>query len=57
MLYQHITAYLSVIKLTRLITGNVCVQAEGMQNPVRSSVCIDPAPCGKNPIKRIKFLY
>ena len=57
MLYQHITAYLSMIKLTRLITGNVCVQAEGMRNPVRSSVCIDPAPCGKNPIKRIKFLY
>ena len=29
MLYQYITAYLSTIKFTRLVPGNVCVQAEG----------------------------
>ena len=29
-LYQHITAYSPAIKFTRLIPGNVCVQAEGM---------------------------
>ena len=34
MLYQHITAYSSAIKFTRLMLGNICVQAEGMPRPM-----------------------
>ena len=45
--YQHITAYSSAIKFTRLIPGNVCVQAEGMLKPMKTS-----APCRKNPVKK-----
>ena len=33
---QHITAYSSAIKFTRLIPRNVCVQAEGMMKPVKA---------------------
>ena len=33
---QHITAYSSAIKFTRLIPRNVCVQAEGMMKPVKT---------------------
>ena len=40
MLYQHITAYSSAIKFTRLIPGNVCVQAEGMLKPMKTLVLI-----------------
>ena len=40
MLYQHITAYSSAIKFTRLIPGNVCVQAEGMVKPMKTLVLI-----------------
>ena len=39
-LYLHITAYLSAIKFTRLIPGNVCVQAEGMLKPMKTLVLI-----------------
>ena len=34
MLYQHITAYSSAVKFTRLMLGNICVQAEGMPRPM-----------------------
>ena len=40
MLYQHITAYLSTIKFTRLVPGNVCVQAEAALNPMKTLVLI-----------------
>ena len=40
MLYQHITAYSFAIKFTRLIPGNVCVQAEGMLKPMETLVLI-----------------
>ena len=39
-LYQHITAYSSAIKFTRLIPGNVCAQAEGMLKPMKTLVLI-----------------
>ena len=51
-LYQHITAYSSAIKFTRLIPGNVCVQAEAEEY---ENFSIDPAPCGKNPIKKLSY--
>ena len=38
--YQHITAYLSAINFTRLIPGNVYVQAEGMLKPMKTLVMI-----------------
>ena len=50
-LYQHRTAYSSAIKFTRLISGNVFVQAEGMLNEAYENFSIDLAPCRKNPIK------
>ena len=34
------TAYLSAIKFTRLIPGNVCVQAEGMLKSMKTLVLI-----------------
>ena len=40
MLYQHITAYSSTIKFTRLIPGNVCVRAEGVLKPMETLVLI-----------------
>ena len=40
MLYQHITSYSSTIKFTRLIPGNVCVQAEGVLKPMETLVLI-----------------
>ena len=40
MLYQHITAYSSATKFTRLIPGNVCVQAEGTLKPMETLVSI-----------------
>ena len=40
MIYQHITAYSFAIKFTRLIPGNVCVQAEGMLKPMETLVLI-----------------
>ena len=42
--FQHITAYLSAIKFTRLIPGNVCVQDECMmkQDYVYVHFSIDP---------------
>ena len=40
MLYQHITTYSFAIKCTRLIPGNVCVQAEGMLKPMETLVLI-----------------
>ena len=39
-LYQHITTYSSAIKFTRLIPGNICVQAEGMVKPIKTAVLI-----------------
>ena len=42
MLYQHITIYSSARKFTRLIPGNVCVQAEGMLKPLETLVLIQP---------------
>ena len=48
-LCQHITTYSSTIKFTRLIPGNVYVQAEGMVKPYENF--IDPEPSRKNPIK------
>ena len=59
MLYQHITAYTSAIKFTRLILGNVCVQAEGMLKLFKSllkTFSIDPAPCRNNRIKNKVFI-
>ena len=35
MLYQHITAYSSAKKFSRLVPGNVCVQAEDMVKPMK----------------------
>ena len=43
-LYQHITVYSSAIKFTRLIPGNVCVQAEGMLKPTKALVLIHTMP-------------
>ena len=40
MLYQHITTYSFAIKFTRLIPGNVFVQAEGMLKPMETLVLI-----------------
>ena len=40
MIYQHITAYSFAIKFTRLIPGNVFVQAEGMLKPMETLVLI-----------------
>ena len=40
LIYQHITAYSSAIKFTRLIPGNVCVQAEGIVKPMKTLVLI-----------------
>ena len=40
MLYQHVTAYSSAIKFTRLIPGNVCAQDEGMPKPMKTLVLI-----------------
>ena len=40
MLYQHMTAYSSAIKYTRLISGNVCVQAECMLKPMKTLLLI-----------------
>ena len=51
MLYQHITAYSSAIKFTRLIPGDVSLQSEGMLN-----FSIDSAPCQKNPMKNITVM-
>ena len=39
-LYQHIIAYLSTLKFTTLIPGNVYVQAEGMLKPMKTLVLI-----------------
>ena len=44
-LSAYITAYSTDIKFTCLIPGNVCVQAEGMLKPMKTS--IDPAACRK----------
>ena len=53
MLYQHITAYSSAIKFTRLIPGNFCVQAETyIYGETYKNFSIDPEPCRKNPIKK-----
>ena len=35
-----LTAYSSAINFTRLIPGTVCVQAEGMLNPMKTLVLI-----------------
>ena len=51
-LYQHITAYLSAIKFSRLIPGNICVKAEGMVNPRKTLVLIQHHVERKNPIKK-----
>ena len=40
MLYQNITAYSSAIKFTRLIPRNVCVQADGTMNSIKTLVLI-----------------
>ena len=40
MLYQLITAYSSAVTFIRLISGNVCVQAEGMLEPIKTLVLI-----------------
>ena len=37
-LNQHITAYLPAIKFTRLIPGNVCVQADSMLKSMKTLV-------------------
>ena len=39
-LSAYVTAYSSAIKFTRLISGNVCVQAEGMLKPMKTLVLI-----------------
>ena len=39
-LSAYITAYSSGIRFTRLIPGNVCVQAEGMLKPMKTLVLI-----------------
>ena len=39
-LSAYITAYSTDIKFTRLIPGNVCVQAEGMLKPMKTLVLI-----------------
>ena len=39
-LYQHVTAYSSAIKFTRLISGNVCVQAVGMLKATKTLALI-----------------
>ena len=39
-LYKRITAYSSAIKFSRLIPENVCVQAEGMLEPMKTLVLI-----------------
>ena len=56
-IWQHITAYSSITKFTRLIPawdpGNVCVQIEDKVKPMKT---FDPPPCRKNPIK-IKLSY
>ena len=39
-LSAYITAHSSNMKFTRLIPGNVCVQAEGMLKPIKTLVLI-----------------
>ena len=39
-LYEHITAYSSAIKFSRLIPGNVSKQAEGMVKPMKTLALI-----------------
>ena len=50
--YQHITAYSSAIKFSRLILGNICVKAEGMVKPMKALVLIQYHVERKNPIKK-----
>ena len=37
-------------------SGCLCTQAKGMVKPMKNLI-IDPAPCRKNPIKKIYLLY
>ena len=48
-LLHTLSAYSSAIKFTRLISGNVCVQAEGMLEPMKTLVLIQHHV--ENPIK------
>ena len=56
-LYQHRTAYSSAIKFTRLISGNVCVQAEGMMKTMKTLVLIQHKHMSKESYNKIQLSY